>query len=126
MTVVFTKEEEEEASTEERKAKKEEVVEEVSRADSSREKEYGGARIVGPGHYCQNPGHYEATCRQKQRDMQSGSATQVQQSAARSTDSSASSAAPSSSNYLYYLSKTSFQADCNYQASFHVPHWRRS
>ena len=59
----------------------------------------GGAPNAGLCHYCHRPGHYEANCRQKQRDMQSGNIRQAQQDDQQSVaPSSSSTALPSSAS----------------------------
>ena len=59
----------------------------------------GGAPNADLCHYCHKPGHYEANCRLKQRDMQGGNIRQAQQDDQQSVaPSSASTAVPSAAS----------------------------
>ena len=100
-----TKEKEEEATKEERKEKeKVEVEEEVTKEDSKAkaddlEVEHPMLVYVILADSCHRPGQYEANCRRKQRDMQSGNIRQAQQDDQHSVaPSSSSTALPSSAS----------------------------
>ena len=73
-----------------------------------------GAPNVGLCHYCHKPGHYEANCRQKQRDLQSSNIRQAQQDDQQSV-------APSSSSTTVPTSASTRSTSISSQQLPHKP-----
>ena len=72
-----------------------------------------GSHRKGVCNYCQKPGHYEAECRMKQRDMRTGHTRQVQDDQLRCFTGSSNSTFDLDHNYTADKNHKQYQVECS-------------